>query len=128
MTDGKAVLKNITFRMDQDDRIALLGANGQGKSTLAKLLCGRLQVMDGHMRHHKKLDVAYFAQHQMDELSPGKTPYDHFLELMPEATEAERRARLGAYGFGAQLANARSQGRSTRGKGQRRVRSGRRQA
>jgi len=102
---GKPILKNIDLRIDGDDRIALLGANGNGKSTFAKLLCGRLSVMDGHMRHHKKLDVAYFAQHQMDELSPGKTPHDHFLELMPEATEAERRAKLGAYGFGAQLAN-----------------------
>lgn len=101
--EGKPILRNIDLRIDGDDRIALLGANGNGKSTFAKLLCGRLGVMDGHMRHHKKLNVAYFAQHQLDELNPGQTPYDHFVELMPEATEAQRRSKLGAYGFGAHL-------------------------
>ncbi len=104
-TEGKPVLRNIDLRIDGDDRIALLGSNGNGKSTFAKLLCGRLPVMDGHMRHHKKLDVAYFAQHQLDELTAGDTPYDHFRELMPDATEAARRAKLGAHGFGVQLAN-----------------------
>jgi ATP-binding cassette subfamily F protein 3 len=101
--EGKPVLRNIDLRIDGDDRIALLGANGNGKSTFAKLLCGRLGVMDGHMRHHKKLNVAYFAQHQLDELNPGQTPYDHFVDLMPDATEAQRRSKLGAYGFGAHL-------------------------
>ncbi len=101
--DGKPILRNIDLRIDGDDRIALLGANGNGKSTFAKLLCGRLGVMDGHMRHHKKLNVAYFAQHQLDELNPDQTPYDHFVDLMPDATEAQRRSKLGAYGFGAQL-------------------------
>ena len=104
-TEGKPVLRNIDLRIDGDDRIALLGSNGNGKSTFAKLLCGRLGVMDGYMRHHKKLNVAYFAQHQLDELTAGDTPYDHFRELMPDATEAQRRAKLGAYGFGVQLAN-----------------------
>ncbi len=102
---GKPVLRNIDLRIDGDDRIALLGANGNGKSTFAKLLCGRLNVMDGHMRHHKKLDVAYFAQHQLDELNLGHSPYDHFVDLMPDATEAERRSRLGAYGFGPHLSH-----------------------
>ncbi len=101
--EGKPILRNIDLRIDGDDRIALLGANGNGKSTFAKLLCGRLGVMDGHMRHHKKLNVAYFAQHQLDELNPGETPYDHFVDLMPDATEAQRRSKLGAYGFGAHL-------------------------
>jgi ATP-binding cassette subfamily F protein 3 len=101
--EGKPILRNIDLRIDGDDRIALLGANGNGKSTFAKLLCGRLGVMDGHMRHHKKLNVAYFAQHQLDELNPGETPYDHFVTLMPDATEAQRRSKLGAYGFGAHL-------------------------
>ncbi len=101
--EGKPILRNIDLRIDGDDRIALLGANGNGKSTFAKLLCGRLAVMAGHMRHHKKLNVAYFAQHQLDELNPGQTPYDHFVELMPDATEAQRRSKLGAYGFGAHL-------------------------
>ena len=98
--DGTPVLRNLDLRIDGDDRIALLGANGNGKSTFAKLLCGRLALLDGHMRHHKRLEVAYFAQHQLDELSEDQTPYDVFCRLMPDATQAQRRARLGAYGFG----------------------------
>jgi ATP-binding cassette subfamily F protein 3 len=105
-TETKPVLKNITLRLDPDDRIALLGSNGNGKSTFAKLLCGRLPVMAGDMHRHGKLTVGYFAQHQLDELSPERTPYDYISSLLPEATEAQRRARLGAYGFGAQLADS----------------------
>ena len=105
---GKPVLKNIDLRIDCDDRIALLGANGNGKSTFAKLLCGRLKVEDGHMRHHKKLEVAYFAQHQLDELDPEMTPYDYFVRLMEDSTQAKRRARLGQYGFGADHADTKT--------------------
>jgi ATP-binding cassette subfamily F protein 3 len=105
-SEGKPVLKNITLRLDPDDRIALLGSNGNGKSTFAKLLCGRLPVMSGDMHRHAKLTVGYFAQHQLDELSPERTPYGYFSSLLPESTEAQRRARLGAYGFGAQLADS----------------------
>ena len=105
--DGKPVLRGIDLRIDADDRIAMLGANGQGKSTFAKLLCGRIAPMSGAMRHHKKLRVGYFAQHQLDELAEGKTPHGYFRDLMPEATEAQRRARLGQYGFGADLADNR---------------------
>ena len=105
--DGKPVLSGVNLRLDTDDRIAVLGANGQGKSTFAKLLCGRLAPLGGAMRHHKKMQVGYFAQHQLDELAEGKTPHDYFRELMPEATEAQRRARLGQYGFGAALADNR---------------------
>ncbi len=103
--EGKPVLRGIDLRIDADDRIAMLGANGQGKSTFAKLLCGRIAPMSGAMRHHKKLRVGYFAQHQLDELAEGKTPHDYFHDLMPDATEAQRRARLGQYGFGANLAD-----------------------
>ncbi|MBL8906855.1 MAG: ABC-F family ATP-binding cassette domain-containing protein [Rhizobiales bacterium] len=103
---GKPILKKITLRLDPDDRIALLGSNGNGKSTFAKLLCGKLATMDGEMRHHGKLTVGYFAQHQVDELSPERSPYSYFEELMPEATQSQRRARLGAYGFGATLADS----------------------
>lgn len=102
---GKPVLRDINLRIDGDDRIALLGANGNGKSTFAKLLCGHLQVDDGHMRHHKKMEVAYFAQHQSDELEGDATPYDYFVKLMPDATQAQRRAKLGQYGFGIEHAN-----------------------
>jgi ATP-binding cassette subfamily F protein 3 len=106
--DGKPVLRNIDLRIDGDDRIALLGANGNGKSTFAKLLCGRLSPLGGAMRHHKRLEVGYFAQHQLDELRPEWTPYDYFRELMPDGTEAQRRARLGGYGFGIQIANTKA--------------------
>ncbi len=102
---GKPILRDINLRIDGDDRIALLGANGNGKSTFAKLLCGHLQVEDGHMRHHKKMEVAYFAQHQSDELDEDWTPYDYFIRLMPDSTQAQRRARLGQYGFGIDHAN-----------------------
>jgi ATP-binding cassette subfamily F protein 3 len=105
--EGRPVLSGIDLRIDPDDRIALLGANGQGKSTLARLLAGRLPPLSGHMRHHKKMRAGYFAQHQMDELRPGWTPYRYFRELMPEATEAQVRARLGQHGFGADLADNR---------------------
>lgn len=102
---GKPILRNINLRIDGDDRIALLGANGNGKSTFAKLLCGHLKVENGHMRHHKKMEVAYFAQHQSDELEAEMTPYDYFTKLMPDATQAQRRAKLGQYGFGIDHAN-----------------------
>ncbi len=67
-TPGKNILRNITLRMDPDDRIALLGSNGNGKSTFAKLLCGKLQTSEGEMKHPARLTVGYFAQHQLDEV------------------------------------------------------------
>ena len=103
--DGKAVLRDLDLRIDDDDRIALLGSNGNGKSTFAKLLCGKLETLAGAKRNHKRLEVGYFAQHQLDELKAGYTPHDYFRDLLPEATEAQRRARLGAYGFGIGLAD-----------------------
>lgn len=102
---GKPVLKDLDLRIDQDDRIALLGANGNGKSTFAKLLCDRLQVTGGHKYDSKKLRIAYFAQHQLDELNMGDTPYEHFRELKPDATQAQTRAIAGSYGFGADKAD-----------------------
>ncbi|MEQ8267829.1 MAG: ATP-binding cassette domain-containing protein [Parvibaculum sp.] len=102
---GKPVLKDLDLRIDQDDRIALLGANGNGKSTFAKLLCDRLQVTAGHKYDSKKLRIAYFAQHQLDELNMGDTPYEHFRELKPDATQAQTRAIAGSYGFGADKAD-----------------------
>ena len=101
----KPVLKDLDLRIDQDDRIALLGANGNGKSTFAKLLCDRLHVTAGHKYDSKKLRIAYFAQHQLDELNMGETPYEHFRELMPDATQAQVRAVAGSYGFGADKAD-----------------------
>jgi len=107
-TPGAPVLSRLDLRIDQDDRIALLGANGNGKSTFAKLLAGRLPPMDGTMRRSQKLEVGYFAQHQLDDLAPGLTPFDQMTRLMPTATEAERRSRLGTWGFGADKADTRA--------------------
>ena len=97
--DGPPVLKNITLRLDPDDRIALLGSNGNGKSTFAKLLCGKLQVSGGEMRHPPRITMGYFAQHQLDELSEDLSPYEYISALMPDATVSQRRAKLGAAGF-----------------------------
>jgi ATP-binding cassette, subfamily F, member 3 len=101
----RPVLQNLNLRIDQDDRIALLGQNGNGKSTFAKLIAGKLAAIAGKVYGAKRVDVGYFAQHQLDELDPQATPYDHLLKLMPEATEAQRRTRLGTYGFGADKAD-----------------------
>ncbi len=105
-TPGKNILRNITLRMDPDDRIALLGSNGNGKSTFAKLLCGKLKASEGEMKHPARLTVGYFAQHQLDELTPDYTPYDYACRLLPDASEAQRRARIGALGFGINLSNS----------------------
>jgi ATP-binding cassette subfamily F protein 3 len=96
---GQPVLRRLNLRIDPDDRVALLGANGNGKSTLIKLLCGRLAPMSGTMTCADRMDVAYFAQHQLDELNPHESTYDHLRRLMPEAPEAKVRARAGAIGF-----------------------------
>ncbi len=102
----KPILKNISLRMDPDDRIALLGSNGNGKSTFAKLLCGKLAPMLGEMKHPSKLTIGYFAQHQLDELEEDRTPFEYISELMPDAPVSKRRAKLGSLGFGAQLADS----------------------
>lgn len=101
----KPVLRNLNLRLDSDDRVGLLGANGNGKSTLAKLLCGKLDPLEGHRRASKKLDYGYFAQHQLDELRPKHSAYDHIAELMPGATEAQKRAKVAGIGFGADKAD-----------------------
>jgi ATP-binding cassette subfamily F protein 3 len=96
------VLSGIDLRIDNDDRIALLGQNGNGKSTLAKLIAGRLAPLSGDVFGAQKVDVGYFAQHQLDDLNPNATPYDYMVKLMPDATEAQRRTQLGTFGFGAE--------------------------
>jgi ATP-binding cassette subfamily F protein 3 len=107
--DNPPVLTRLNLRIDDDDRIALLGANGNGKSTFAKLITGKLAPAAGRIHRHSRLGVGYFAQHQLDELEPNATPYDSMRRLMPDATEAQRRARLGFYGFGADLADTPAQ-------------------
>ena len=96
---GKPVLRNLNLRLDMDDRVALLGANGNGKSTLAKLLAGRLKPMAGTLRKSGKLRVGYFAQHQTDELDVDATPLQIMDRLAPMTTEEKRRAHLGRFGF-----------------------------
>jgi len=93
------VLNRVTLRIDTDDRIALLGSNGNGKSTLVKLLAGKLPPFSGHVTRAEKLSVGYFAQHQVDELNLDGSPYDHVRKLMPDTPESKVRARVGAIGF-----------------------------
>lgn len=103
--DGKPVLRNLTFRIDMDDRIALLGANGNGKSTLAKLITGRLDLMEGSIHKSGKLRVGYFAQHQTDELNMDDTPLGHMARALGNPPESKVRAHLGRFGFGVEHAN-----------------------
>jgi ATP-binding cassette, subfamily F, member 3 len=95
----KVVLRHITNRIDPDDRIALIGVNGNGKSTFAKLLSGDLRPMGGEMRKGRGLEIAYFAQHQLDKLKPEWTPFEHIIELMPTDSEAKRRSRVAQMGL-----------------------------
>lgn len=99
------VLGRVTLRIDNDDRIALLGANGNGKSTLVKLLAGRLAPYSGKVTRADKLSIAYFAQHQLDELNEDASAYDHVRKLMGDAPEAKVRARAGAIGFSGKAAD-----------------------
>ncbi len=95
----KPVLNKVTLRIDNDDRIALLGSNGNGKSTLVKLLAGKLAPFSGKVVRAANLSVGYFAQHQTDELDLEGSAYDHLRRLMPNETETKVRARTGAIGF-----------------------------
>jgi ATP-binding cassette subfamily F protein 3 len=96
---GQPVLQRINLRLDPDDRIALLGRNGNGKTTLARLLSGRLAPMEGHMAASAKLNAGYFAQHQVEELEPDDTPLQHMTRMMPDAKPGAVRAQLGRFGF-----------------------------
>ena len=98
------VLSRMDLRIDQDDRIALLGKNGQGKSTLSKLLSDRLPLMTGKMTKSSKLRIGYFAQHQMDELYEDETPVEHLRRLRPNELPGRHRARLAGFGLGADQA------------------------
>src|SRR3954464_13524291 len=95
----KPVLNRVTLRIDTEDRIALLGSNGNGKSTLVKLLANKLAPFSGRITRAEKLSVGYFAQHQVDELNLDGSPYDHVRKLMPDAPESKVRGRVGAIGF-----------------------------
>ncbi|MEA3014066.1 MAG: ATP-binding cassette, subfamily er 3 [Sphingomonadales bacterium] len=96
---GKPVLQRLNLRLDPDDRIALLGRNGNGKTTLARLLAAQLPAMEGAMTASGKLRVGYFTQYQVEELDREDTPLEHMSRLMPKATPGAVRAQLGRFGF-----------------------------
>lgn len=96
---GSPVLSHVTMRFDPDDRLALLGRNGNGKTTLARLLAGELPALSGVVNANSKLRVAYFSQLQADQLIPGDTPVQHLARLLPAARPAEVRAQLARFGF-----------------------------
>ncbi|HKN30502.1 MAG TPA: ABC-F family ATP-binding cassette domain-containing protein [Roseiarcus sp.] len=97
--DGRAVLSRIDLTLSNDDRIGLLGANGNGKSTFAKLVGGRLAPMSGKMVRANKLEVGFFGQHQVDDLEAGGTPYSHVAERMRGEPESKIRGRAAMIGF-----------------------------
>ena len=102
---GSPILRKMTLRIDSDDRIALLGANGNGKSTFAKLLAGRLKAETGTVTIAPGLKVAIFAQHQLDDLRPEENAYEHVRRLMPDAPEAKVRARVAQFGLSTEKMN-----------------------
>jgi ATP-binding cassette subfamily F protein 3 len=99
--EGRAVLSRMSLSLQADDRIGLIGANGNGKSTFAKLMGGRLPLMSGKMVRAPKLETGFFAQHQVDDLEPGGTPYSHVAAKMRGEPEARIRARAARIGFSA---------------------------
>ena len=102
--DGQEVLRQLNLRIDQDDRIALLGRNGEGKSTFAKLLSDRLETFGGRVTRANKLRVGYFAQHQIEELRPGETPLDHLAREVHDKSLPELRSMAARFGLTSQLA------------------------
>ncbi|BBE72211.1 ABC-F family ATP-binding cassette domain-containing protein [Oharaeibacter diazotrophicus] len=96
---ARPVLSNLTLRIDDDDRIALLGKNGNGKSTFAKAIAGRLEPFGGGVTRATKLSIAYFAQHQLDELIPSESAFDHVKRLMPGEPDAKVRSRVAQMGL-----------------------------
>jgi ATP-binding cassette subfamily F protein 3 len=97
--DGRIVLDRLSLRIDPDDRIALLGANGNGKSTFAKLVAGRLQPIEGELLRARGLEVAFFAQHQIEDLDPAASGIEHLRRLLPQEREEQLRARLARFGL-----------------------------
>ena len=99
------ILRDLNLRIDQDDRIALLGRNGEGKSTLSKMLSDRLKIASGSMVTSNKLRIGFFAQHQVEELYVDETPLEHLLRERPAEGQAKLRARLAGFGLGADQAD-----------------------
>ena len=105
--DGRAVLRDVSLRLDMDDRVALLGANGNGKSTLARLLAGRLAPLAGELRRAPRLKVGYFAQDQSEALDVAATPLAHMARALPRASVTVHRAQLARFGLDADRAETR---------------------
>jgi len=103
--DGSPVLSDLSLRLDEDDRVALLGANGNGKSTLMRLLAGRLKEMSGMVTAAPKLRVGYFAQHQTEELDMNATPVIELSRKRPDDRDEQLRNQLGRFGFSQQRAD-----------------------
>lgn len=108
-TEGKPILRKVHQSIDMDDRIALMGANGNGKSTLIKLIAGKLGAMEGEVVRSGKLRIGYFSQHQTEELDMTSTPFEEMKKLMvkkkPDVSEPAVRAKLGSFGFSKDLAD-----------------------
>ena len=98
-TEGKPILQRLNLRIDPDDRIALLGRNGNGKTTLARLLAAQLTPMEGQMSASGKMRVGYFTQYQVEELDGDDTPLEHMTQQMTGASPGAVRAQLGRFGF-----------------------------
>ncbi len=103
-TEGKPILRRLNLRLDPDDRVALLGRNGNGKTTLARLLAAQLTPMEGEMTASGKMRVGYFTQYQVEELDTDDTPLEHMTRMMTGASPAAVRAQLGRFGFSGQKA------------------------
>ncbi len=105
--DGAPVLSRLNLRLDTDDRVALLGRNGNGKTTLARLLAGQLQPMEGAIAKSGKLTAGYFTQYQVEELDPADTPVEHMTRTMKGAPQGAVRAQLGRFGLSGDKATTR---------------------
>ncbi|MBL4589108.1 MAG: ABC-F family ATP-binding cassette domain-containing protein [Alphaproteobacteria bacterium] len=107
--EGEPVLRRVYESIEKDDRIAILGANGNGKSTMMKLIAGKLDVMAGDVNRSSKLRIGYFSQHQTEELDVNSTPFEAMMDMMrtkiPDVKEPTVRAKLGAFGFSRDLAD-----------------------
>jgi ATP-binding cassette subfamily F protein 3 len=97
---GRSILKNLNLRMDLDDRIGLLGVNGAGKSTFAKMIAGALDIQSGELHRDRKMKVGWFHQHQIEAMDPVDTPLEIIRRAMPDASESSRRSKLAQFGLG----------------------------
>ena len=97
--DGHPILRKLNLRLDIDDRIGLLGVNGAGKSTFAKMIAGALPIMHGDLHRDKRMQVGWFHQHQIEALDPTDTPMEIVRRAMPDSSESQRRSKLAQFGI-----------------------------